>query len=198
MMSVSAMAQEPYIAGKDYMVIDTPVRTVDPTKIEVTEVFWYGCGHCYTFLPLFHSWAEKRPEDVSIQYSPAMWNNKMKTHAQIFYTAKALDLLDVMNSEIFDAMHLQKKGLLKTAEIYPLFAKHGVSQAIFDKTFDSFGIKSQVQQADARARGYGITGTPELIINGKYRTSASLTGSHEKMLQVTEYLIEKERKAKGG
>ena len=189
------IAQEPYIAGKDYVVINTPVKTSDASKVEVTEVFWYGCGHCNNFRPVFDQWKKQQSDDINVQHSPAMWNKNMVTHARIYYTAKALGKFDVMHKEIFDAMHLQRKRLLRPKEIYSLFAKHGVTQEVFDKTFKSFGVNSQVQQADSRARSYGITGTPELIVNGKYRTSASMTGSHSKMLKVVEFLVNKERAA---
>ena len=101
-----------------------------------------------------------------------------------------------MHKEVFDAMHLNKKRLISKEEIYTLFEKHGISEEDFNKTFDSFGIKSQVQQASARARGYGITGTPEVIVNGKYRISGRMTGSQGEMLKVASYLIEKERQEK--
>jgi thiol:disulfide interchange protein DsbA len=90
-------------------------------------------------------------------------------------------------------MHLQKKKLLRGPQIFPLFEKHGVTKEQFDKTYKSFGVKSMVQQADARARAYGITGTPEIVVNGKYRISASMTGSQNKMMDVAEYLIKKEQ-----
>ena len=64
----------------------------------------------------------------------------------------------------------------------------------FKKTFASFGVESQVKLADSRARSYGVQGTPEIIVNGKYRIASSLAGSQSKMLEVASFLIEKERK----
>ncbi len=120
----------------------------------------------------------------------------MIVHAHIFYTAKALRVLDGdMHKDIFDAMHQDKKRLISPKQIFPLFEKRGVSQDKFDKTFDSFGVKSQVQQASARARGYGITGTPEVVVNGKYRVSGRMVGSQAEVLKVASFLIEKERKS---
>ncbi len=186
-------AQEPFTAGKDYAVIKEPVRTGNPNKVEVTEVFWYGCGHCNNFRPVFDQWKKQQSDDLLIRHSPAMWNKNMAVHARIFYTATALGKQEVMHKSIFDAMHKQKKKLLKTSEISALFAQYGVDKETFEKTFKSFGVNSMVQQSDSRARAYGITGTPELVINGKYRISAGMTGSQAKMLEVAEFLIEKER-----
>jgi thiol:disulfide interchange protein DsbA len=189
----TVQAQDQFVAGKDYAVIEKPVRTGNPKKVEVTEVFWYGCGHCNTFRPAFDTWAKQQSDAIVIRHSPAMWSKSMAVHARIFYTASALGKQEVMHKDIFDAMHLQKKKLLRGPQIFPLFEKHGVTKEQFDKTYKSFGVKSMVQQADARARAYGITGTPEIVVNGKYRISASMTGSQNKMMDVAEYLIKKEQ-----
>lgn len=191
-----AQAQAPskYVEGTHYQRIATPVNTRKDNKIEVMEVFWYGCPHCNQFQPMFEAWAKKLPDDVAVDHSPAMWNKPMIVHAHLFYTVRALRLEDKMHREIFDAMHLDKKKLTDKKEIYALFKKHDISEEDFNKTFDSFGVKSQVQQATARARGYGITGTPEVIVNGKYRISGRMTGSQADMLKVASYLIDKERR----
>lgn len=198
LLSLGAIAQDPFVAGKDYAVIENPVRTANPDMIEVTEVFWYGCPHCNQFRPVFEQWKQQKADDVLVQHSPAMWNKRMATHAQVYYTAKALGKADVLHKDIFDAMHVNRKKMLRASEIFNVFEKHGVTREQFDKTFNSFGVRSMIQQADARARGYGINGTPEIVINGKYRTSASMVGSHERMLEVTNFLIAKERAAKAG
>ena len=190
---VQAQVPSKYVEGTHYQRIPTPIKTRKDDKIEVMEVFWYGCPHCNQFSPIFESWAKQQSDDVATDHSPAIWNKPMILHAHLFYTAKAFRLQDKMHKEIFDAMHLDKKRLVTKEEIYTLFEKHGISEEDFNKTFDSFGIKSQVQQASARARGYGITGTPEVIVNGKYRVSGRMTGSQGEMLKVASYLIEKER-----
>jgi thiol:disulfide interchange protein DsbA len=196
MLSMGSIAQEQFVEGQHYQVIKTPVRTADPSRIEVAEVFWYGCPHCFTFHPVFEQWAKQQGDTVYIEHSPAMWNKSMIVHARLFYTAKTLGKLEAMHKEIFDAMHIQGKRLLKDNEIYTLFQKNGVTKEKFNKVFSSFGVNSLVQQADARARSYGITGTPEVIINGKYRTSGRMAGSSANVFKVIEYLIEKEKALK--
>jgi len=182
-----------YKEGTHYVALESPVRTRDANKIEITEVFWYGCGHCYTFEALLHPWQKNLAEDVDYQSSPAMWNQDMTLHARAFYTAKALGVLDKMHSKIFSAMHVANDKLKSEHSIAKLFAKNGVDLDKFTRTFNSFGINSQVKQAEARARGYKITGTPEMIVDGKYRVSGRTAGSHEDMLKVVDFLIEKVR-----
>ena len=182
-------AKKIFKEGEHYVRLPTPVRTADPQKIEVTEVFWYGCGHCYTFEPQLKSWRRTLPDDVLFVESPAMWRGNMETHARIFYTAKTLGMLDTMHSAVFDAMHIDKMKLDRPEQIRALFEKHGVSADDFDKVFNSFSVTSSVNQAKARARSYGITGTPEIVVDGTYRISGRMAGSQANMLAVAEHLI---------
>ena len=189
-----AEATGEYREGEHYVRLDTPVRTVNPNKVEVTEVFWYGCSHCFHFEPMVHAWAEQQDDHVVFVQSPAMWNAVMKTHAQAFYTAKALGVLDKLHQPIFDAINLERNMLRNEKSLAELFAKFGVAEDKFRKVFNSFSVNSQVQQADARARGYGISGTPEMVVNGKFRVSTRTAGGQREMLKVVEYLVEQERK----
>lgn len=192
MTSALAAAQEP-VAGKNYAVLDQPVRTRDSSKVEVVEVFWYGCGHCYNFEPLIKQWKKRKPDYVDFQQSPAMWNATMKTHAAMFFTAEILGVMDKLHDPIFTSMNVERKRLANADEIEDLFADYGVDREEFRKTFKSFSVNSMVKQADARARSYKISGTPEVVVNGKYRVSARLAGGQAEMLKVVDFLIEKER-----
>jgi protein dithiol oxidoreductase (disulfide-forming) len=184
---------EKYIAGTSYEVLESPVRTRDSSKVEVVEVFWYGCSHCYNFEPVLQKWHQRQAEDVDFWQSPALWNEQMKTHAQIFYTAKSLGVLDKMHAAIFTAINVERKRLTSQSEIENLFLDYGVKAEDVNKTFSSFGVNSQVKQADARARSYMITGTPEIVVNGKYRITARLAGGQSQMLDVVDFLVNKER-----
>ncbi len=184
-----------FVEGEHYVRLDNEVRTVNPNKIEVTEVFWYGCSHCFHFEPMVHAWSKKQADDVVFVQSPAMWNRVMETHARAFYTAKALDVLDKVHQPIFNAINMERNMLRDADALAELFAQHGVEREKFMKVFNSFSIDSQVRQADARARGYGIQGTPEMVVNGKFRVSTRTAGSQRNMLKVVDYLVEQERKA---
>lgn len=188
---------EKYQAGKHYQVIPVPVRTADPDKIEVNEVFWYGCPHCYHFEALLEPWAKKLPADVDFERTPAIWRPAMEVHSRAYFSAKQLNVLDSMHTIIFKAMQEEKKALGSENDIAALFVAHGIDDAAIRKAYNSFSVQSLTRQADARVRSYGVQGTPEIIVNGKYRISSSDTGSQEAMLDVANFLIEKERKGKG-
>jgi thiol:disulfide interchange protein DsbA len=191
------VAAEEYVEGTHYELISPAVRTADSEKIEVAEFFWYGCGHCYTFEPVLTQWKKGLADDVDFRGSPAIWNAKMEIHASAFYTAEVLGVLDTMHPIIFQAMNVDGKRLSSEGEIKELFTANGVAADDFDKAFNSFGVSSQVRQANSRARAAKITGTPALMVNGKYQISTRQAGSQAGMLKVADYLIAKERAAKG-
>jgi thiol:disulfide interchange protein DsbA len=184
-----------YEAGKHYDVISPPVRAVDPSKIEVAEFFWYGCGHCYNFEPMIAQWKKGMAEDVAFRAIPAVWRDNMELHARAYYTAQALGVLDTMHLVLFQAMNVDRKPLASKAEIADLFAAHGVSEEDFLKTFDSFGINSQVRQGIAVGKAAGLSGTPSMMVNGKYHITSRQAGGQAGMLKVVDFLVEKERAA---
>lgn len=190
-------AGKAYVEGTDYDLISPVVRTANPDKIEVAEFFWYGCGHCYTFEPMVGQWKKSLADDVEFRGSPAMWNPQMELHARAFYTAEVLGVLDTMHMVLFQAMNVDGKRLSSQAEIAALFAANGVAEEEFNKAYNSFGVNSMVRQASSRARSAKITGTPALMVNGKYHISTRKAGSQANMLKIAEYLIEQERAAKG-
>jgi len=199
LLPLAARAADPlYIEGTHYERLAEPVRTADPARIEGVELFWYGCSHCYHFEPLLAKWHPTAGKDVDFHRSPAMWNKLMAVHAQAFYAADTLGALDKVHQPLFDALNVNRKRLETEDEIAEIFVANGVSEADFHKAFNSFGVQSKVKQADARQRSYKTTGTPEIIVNGKYRVSARLAGSPEGMLKVVDFLIAKERAVKGG
>jgi len=189
----SVTAQEAYVPGVHYEIIDEPVATEDPEKIEVTEVFWYGCGHCFHFEPLIQKWKKTLADDVNFVASPAIWNKPMEVHAKAFYTAKALDKLDEIHQPLFDALNVDGKKLVSEKALAKFFADFGIDQETFDRTYNSFSISSLAKKANDKARKYGVQGTPELIVDGKYRVTGRLAGSQENMIKVADFLVNKVR-----
>jgi len=188
-----AVNAQTFVAGTHYDVLETQVRTRDSSKVEVVEVFWYGCSHCYSFEPFVKQWKKNKPDYVDFWASPAIWNATMKLHARAFYAAKALGVFEKLHEPLFTILVVERKRLSNEKEIENLFADYGVDREQFKKTFNSFSINSQVNQADARARSYKVTGTPEVIVNGKYRVSGRSAGGQAKMMEVVDFLINLER-----
>ena len=121
-------------------------------------------------------WKKTLAEDVDFRGSPAIWNPNMELHARAFYTAQVLGVMDTMHPVIFQAMNVDRKRLGSEQEIADLFVANGVSAEDFSKAFNSFGVNSQVRQANSRARAAKVTGTPSLMVNGKYRIDTRKAG----------------------
>lgn len=182
-----------YRDGVDFQTLARPVATDDPTKIEVAEVFWYGCIHCYNFEPYLKDFLEDLPEDVNFVGVPVAWNELAELHAKIYYAAEALGIKDEIHEGVFEAMNKDRKTLASEQAILNLIEDLGQNRTAFQRAFNSFGVSSQVEQARSRASAYGVRGTPELVVNGKYRVASTMAGSQPRMLMVAEALIERER-----
>ena len=195
-LSTLAVAEERWVEGQHYQTLTPPVAVGRGSDVMVTEFFWYGCGHCYTFEPMLTAWGKQLPEEVVLQPSPAVWNDPMRMHAKAYYIAEVLGVKETLHPVIFDAMHVQRKRLVSRLELRDLFEDNGVDPAQFDKAFDSFGVDSQVRQADARARSAKISGTPSLMVAGKYLIETRAAGSLTNMLEIARYLIDKELAAR--
>ena len=204
-LAFSAYAQPArYIAGTHYVELSTPVRTQDASKVEVVEAFWYGCSHCFRFVPLLHNWASNLPEDVDFVLFPAQWNQLMKIHSQIFYASEALlaagkidqAKFDELHEAAFNAINIEGNRLQNERQIGALFAEHGVSEADFSATFNSFSVRTKVNQGDRRMQGYQVRSTPNMIVNGKYLVSTGqAVTTQQEMLNVVDFLVEIERRA---
>ncbi|MGI9251544.1 MAG: thiol:disulfide interchange protein DsbA/DsbL [Pseudohongiellaceae bacterium] len=187
---------ERYVAGTHYTEISNPVNTRDASKIEVIEVFWYGCGHCFRFEPLINAWEENAPEDVDFLRFPAIWNALLQVHAQAYYTAEALDAVSLLHEHIFTAINVQGNRMQSESQIGAVFTEHGISQESFTNAFNSFSVRTKVNQAQSRTLAYEVASTPNMVVNGKYLISTGESvPTQEEMLNVVDFLVEKERAA---
>ena len=192
-MAMCQAQSDQYQAGVHYEVLPQSIRTADPNKIEVNEVFSYTCSHCYNFESVIHPWSETLAADVDFQRTPAVWQPALEPYARAYFSAKALKVLDRVHIPMFEAIHVQRKSVRTEQDIAAIFVAQGVDKAKFSQVYNSFGINSLVNQAKSRVRGYRVQGTPGVIVNGKYRVSTRNAGGFNGMLKVAEFLIDKER-----
>jgi thiol:disulfide interchange protein DsbA len=188
-----ALAAEPqqFKEGTDYAVIDPPLATSSGDKVEVIEAFFYGCPHCYQLLPLLDRWRPEHEKDIDFKYLPVIFQPSWALYAQAYYAADALGVVDKIHEPLFRAIHAEKRPLGTAAALADFFAEHGVPREDFYGALHSFAVSLNVSRAQDMTKRYGITGVPSLIVDGRYRTSASLAGTHQKALQVVSFLIDK-------
>ncbi|WP_110642093.1 thiol:disulfide interchange protein DsbA/DsbL [Salinicola sp. CPA57] len=182
------------VEGQDYQVVDEPMKTDVPAdQIEVTEVFWYGCPHCYALEKPLNEWVDQLPNDVTFDRMAAPLGKVWEQHATAFYAARQLGIEDEMRQDFMDAIHKGGKRLTDKDEIAEFFTSYGVSKDEALKALDSFGVKSEIQQASAKMRGYKLMGVPDLIVDGRYVVTPNSAGSLENMPKIASALIEKVR-----
>ncbi|CCG96923.1 Thiol:disulfide interchange protein dsbA precursor [Marinobacter nauticus ATCC 49840] len=191
--AASLVNAQPWVAGEHYRVLDNPVRTASDNGVEVAEVFWYGCPHCYNFKPLAEAWEAEAPDYINYVKLPAALGRSWEPHAYAFYALEAMGELDKVHDALFDALAGERRPLNTPEALADFVAGYGVDAEKFLENYNSFGVRARVQQAQAKIRGARITGTPTMLVDGKYVVSASMAGSHENTLKVVEYLAEKER-----
>lgn len=167
-----------------------PTRTGD--KIEVVEVFWYGCPHCYHFEPVIEKWLEEKAEYIEFIRMPGILGKNWLPHARAFYAAEKLGILEEIHEPLFDAIHKDNRKILDEKSLRAFFSEHGVSGADFDQAYNSREVEDKVRTAFSAGKNYALTGVPAIIINGKYTTSASMAGSFEKIIIVINTLAAKE------
>ena len=183
-------------AGKQYVELSAAVPVSKPGKIEVVELFWYGCPHCYSFEPTINPWAEKLPADVNFVRIPAMFGGVWDIHGQAFITLETMQVEHKVHQAVFEAIQKEGQKLANAEDFADFVATQGIDKEAFLNTYNSFGVKGQVANAKRLAMAYQISGVPSMIVNGKYRFDIGSAGGPEQALQVADQLIAKERAAK--
>lgn len=188
-----ALADDEFQAGRHYESIEPPAETsVETGKVEIVEMFWYGCPHCFQFEPLIASWLKTKASYIEFVRMPAVFAANWEIHARAFYAAEQLGVLDQVHEPLFDALHNERRKVFSEDEIAAFYAEHGVPAEDFHKAYNSFDVDKKTRRAAALTRKYGIGGVPAIIVNGKYRSSTQQAGSYENLLKVADFLAAKE------
>ena len=185
------------IEGK-YEVLQPHQLTETGDRIEVVDVFWYGCPHCYTFLPLMEVYEQIKPEYVEIRRLPAIFRESWAAHARAYYTSMLLGAEHQTHRALFEEIHEHRNPTDHKEALAAFFERQGVDRTRFEQTYDSFAVESLVRKSVLMQQRYGIRGTPSVVVNGKYRVSGRLAGGLDNMIQVVMALVDREYMAQQG
>ena len=193
-----------FIAGRDYLLINPPQPTSTGGKIEVLEFFWYGCPHCNSLQAPLGEWLKNRPADVEFRRTPAVLGQSWIPLTQAFFTLEAMGLTEKLHHDVFAAIHNDKIKLQDPKTLFDWVAKRGVDRKQFMDTYNSFGVRSRVQRAIDMSRNYDISGTPAIVVDGRYLTAPHLglgrgdVLSYERYFKIVDHVIAIARKARTG
>ncbi|MDQ2780415.1 MAG: thiol:disulfide interchange protein DsbA/DsbL [Pseudomonadota bacterium] len=192
----TARAQGAPVEGQQYVRLQTaaPVSLPAPDKkIEVVEFFSYACPHCYAFEPLIEAWAKRLPPDVYFHQVPVGFSAAYQVLQKMYYALEDSGQLTALHRKVFYGIHQQGKHFTNEADMVAFVTASGGDGAKFSNAFKSFGVATKVARAKQLADAYKIDGVPAVGVQGRYYTAASLAGSHERALQVADYLIQRAR-----
>ena len=177
----------------DYILIRPSQPALDKKdQVEVVEIFYYGCIHCYHYEPHLLKWLQHKPGTAVFHRIPVVFNQAQVPLAKAFYTAQKLGVLDKIHEQLFDAIHKDRRNIFDDDAIRAFFIEQGINGADFDRAYNSMEVNIKVKQAEDMVRKYHISGVPSVVINGKYLTGPSYTGSYDKLETVMNSLIAKE------
>jgi len=196
--SLSTLAAGPEaFEGHDYARVKNPQPVTTGKQVEVLEFFWYRCPHCFQLEPGLNTWLKNLPKDVQVRRVPAVFRDDWMPGAKLYYTLEQMGLLNRLHTKVFDAYHVENINLNDPAVLGGWIAKQGVDRKKFEGIYNSFSIQSKATQGARLATAYAITGVPAFIIDGKYTTSVSMTGSPARLFEVLDQLIVKARAERG-
>lgn len=186
--------------GLNYATLPSPQPTASkPGRVEVLEVFWYGCGHCYALDPSLENWKRTKPAYVDFVRVPVMWGPPHRQHARLYYTLMELNRLD-LHTKVFDTIHKERNFLAaqtddEARELQLAFCKaQGISEQDFNRAYDSAAVTANLQRAQDATFSYGVSGVPLLIVAGKFTTDVGMAGDHDKLVSLLNDLAASEKK----
>jgi thiol:disulfide interchange protein DsbA len=190
-----------WIAGQHYR----PLSPAQPTsvsagKVEVVEVFWYGCSHCYALEPYLDEWEKSKPAYVELVRVPVMWSPTHSAHARLYYTLQALGKVAQLHTKVFDEIHKKNNSLLggtdaETQKLQLAFAKaNGISEQDFTSAYNSFTVQNKLRQAEDLTTRYKVDGVPMVVINGKYVSDVGMAGSQANLISLINDLVAAEKR----
>jgi thiol:disulfide interchange protein DsbA len=186
----------PYQEGLHYFLIEgAPVQTSASKEIEVAEAFSYLCSHCSTFEPYVNAWKGRKPEGVAFRRVPVVFGRESwELYARGYVTAEMLNIGEEAHSAMMDRLWKEKKVMRSMEELADFYAQFGADREKFLAAAKSFAVDSKLKRDQLKVQSWGITGTPSLVVNSKYRIAGSAAvPSFDVMLDVVNFLIEQER-----
>jgi thiol:disulfide interchange protein DsbA len=191
-----------WTSGTNYQIVSPAQPTnVAPGKIEVLEMFWYGCNHCYALDPYLENWKKTKPSYIEFVRVPVTWGPLHEQHARMYYVMEALNRPD-LHTKIFD-LHMEYRnrnqvfGSENEAETRQMqlefFRKNGVSERAFNDAYDSFDVSRRMNRAKQLVSRYAVDGVPRVIVHGKYITDVSMARGDENLVKLVTDLAAAER-----
>ena len=180
--------QAEYELGKDYQLIDNPLPVRQDGMVEVSEIFWYGCNHCYSFESTINNWDANKPDYVKFSKMPVTWSQIHQLHASLYHTIEALKLGKGAHTAVFTTIHKENNFLGSQRSVVKFLSKLGVDEEKSKQYLNSFAVKQKVSRGMQVSKQLKITSVPMIIVDGKYMIVSKQ--SRQEMLDVLDHVVE--------
>jgi thiol:disulfide interchange protein DsbA len=188
LIAFNANLQAEYKLGKDYQLIDNPLPVRQDGMVEVSEIFWYGCNHCYSFESTINNWDANKPDYVKFSKMPVTWSQIHQLHASLYHTIEALKLGKGAHTAVFTTIHKENNFLASQKSVVKFLSKLGVEEEKSNQYLNSFAVKQKVSRGIQVSKQLRITSVPMIIVDGKYMIVSK--PSRQEMLEVLDYVVE--------
>lgn len=195
LVALPAFQARAFDEGIDYVKVAQPQPTETEGKVEVLEFFWYGCPHCWHLEPLLKIWQAAMPANAEFRRSPAILGPSWEPLARAYFAAELMGKAEELHDPLFQAVQVKKQRLADAESLAKFVATLGIDPNAFKEAYSSFFVDMQVRKAQELGKAFGVDGVPTIVVNGKYRTSATQTGSNDRLMAVVDYLIQMESQA---
>ncbi|MBT4494664.1 MAG: thiol:disulfide interchange protein DsbA/DsbL, partial [Gammaproteobacteria bacterium] len=183
-----------FVEGEHYQLIDNP-RRIRSDKIEVMEFFSYACVHCFNLDPNLTDWVEEQGDNVEFIRIPAVASEYWRLLGRAYYTLEQIDAIGAHHMTLFRAIHQSRQTFPTPESLFDYAQDAGIDRELFESTYKSTPVNSALNRADQMSRRLKVASVPTIVIQGKYIVRTTRAVGPTRMLEVMDYLVEKERTA---
>lgn len=183
---------DPFIAGKDYEIINSMVESTASDKVSVTEFFSYGCPWCYRIEPSMNQWAKRHEKNIELKRIPVVFNKEWIYYAKAYYAADLLGISTKLNPLLFKAIQTDKMLLTSNQAMVDFFINNGVNKETAESAFtNSTTVDMNVSEGNVTMGKMHINAVPAIVVNNKYKTDLQMAQGEERLFKILDYLLTK-------
>ncbi len=180
-----------FVEGEHYTLLENP-RRIRGDRIEIMEFFSYGCIHCYNFDDDLEDWVEAHQDRITFVRTPVLANELWRHYGRAYYALEELGILEKNHVRMFREVHDGRKILGSAEKLAELLASVEITEEAITTAYGSTQVNQKIARADSLARRFKIATVPNIVVNGKYLVKSTRSVGLVRMLDVMDYLIEKE------
>jgi thiol:disulfide interchange protein DsbA len=181
-----------YVEGEHYVAIDKPVKTETGDKVEVRELFWYYCPHCFDLEPAVNSWLNSKSESVEFIRQPAVFSERWANGAIFYYVLEEIGEVERLHERLLDAIHIHNTPFIDKDDFVEWLVDNGADEKKANDAFKSFTVRVKLNKSKINTFKYESNGVPTIVVNGKYWVDSKHAGGNSEIFKVVDFLIQKE------